>query len=188
MRIVLASSSARRIELMKSLVEKFTIIKPTFDESMISKDVSHYPLLEAKNKYLSIKSQLNPHDLVISCDTVVVIDGSIIGKPKDLLDAFRILKSLSGRTHEVISSYVIVCGTRIIEKEVTTKVTFNELSDDEIKKYISEEVVMDKAGAYAIQDDEKYGLVKSIEGSYYNVMGFPLESIRSDLVSLGVIE
>ena len=99
------------------------------------------------------------------------------------------LKRLSGKTHKVISGYVIACDEQniLIEKSVTTEVTFNKLSDEEIKRYIEEENVYDKAGSYAIQDDEKYHLVSKIKGSFYNVMGFPLEEIKLDLLSLKII-
>lgn len=187
--LILGSSSPRRIELLKTLISDFKILKPLFDESTLSAPASDYALEEAKNKYISLKSLANPNDFIICCDTVVILDDEIFGKPKDYNEAFKMLKRLSGKTHKVISGYVIACNEQniLIEKSVTTEVTFNKLSDEEIKRYIEEENVYDKAGSYAIQDDEKYHLVNKIKGSFYNVMGFPLEEIKLDLISLKII-
>ena len=98
------------------------------------------------------------------------------------------LKMLSGQTHQVISGYTIIYKDKVIKKTVVTKVTFNELNDELIKNYIQNEKVLDKAGSYGIQDDSDYHLIKEINGSYYNVMGFPLEEIEKDLINLGAIK
>ena len=187
--IILGSSSPRRIQLLKTLTSDFKIMKPLFDESTLNAPASTCALEEAKNKYLSLKNLAKPQDFIICCDTIVVLDNIIFGKPKDEKDAFDILKKLSGRTHKVISGYVIGSPSKeeIIEKMSITEVTFNELTDEQITNYIKTENVFDKAGSYAIQDDEKYHLISKIKGSYYNVMGFPLEDIKLDLISLGLI-
>lgn len=187
--LILGSSSPRRIELLKTLTSDFKIMKPLFDESTLHTPASTYALEEAKNKYFSLKNHAKPEDFIICCDTIVVLDDVIFGKPKDSQDAFNILKKLSGNTHKVISGYVIGNASKniLIEKMVVTEVTFNKLSDDEINNYIKEENVFDKAGSYAIQDDEKYHLISKIKGSYFNVMGFPLEDIKLDLIALGII-
>ena len=107
--LILGSSSPRRIELLKTLISDFKILKPLFDESTLSAPTSDYALEEAKNKYISLKSLANPNDFIICCDTVVILDDEIFGKPKDYNEAFKMLKRLSGKTHKVISGYVIAC-------------------------------------------------------------------------------
>jgi septum formation protein len=168
-------------------VDDFKIIKPTFDEKSISLSDPHYALTEAKNKALSVKSLVNPQDLLICCDTIVVLDNEIFGKPKDKKDAYRILKSLNGNTHKVITGYTITYLGNTIEKEVISYVTFKKLRREELLNYIDNENVLDKAGAYAIQDDEKFHIIQKIKGSLTNIMGFPLESITDDLKSLNII-
>jgi len=179
--IILGSSSPRRIELLKRITNDFKIIKPTFNESLISISETHYALKEALGKAESIKKYISYEDILICCDTVVILNNKIFGKPKDDKDAFEILHSLSENTHEVVTAYVIIYKDKIIKKEVTSEVTFNRLSDEKILSYILNENVKDKAGAYAIQDDDKFNLIKSIKGSKDNIIGFPVEEIQNDL-------
>ncbi len=187
--IILGSSSPRRIELLKTLTNDFKILKPDFDESSITAPSEIYSLEEAKCKYFSLKNLANPMDFIITCDTSVVLGAEIFGKPKDEKDAFNILKKLSNKTHKVITGYVIASSENnvFIAKNVISEVTFNDLTDEQILHYIKSENVYDKAGSYAIQDDENYQLIKKIKGSYYNIMGFPLEEIKSDLIALKLI-
>lgn len=185
--IVLGSTSPRRKELMNKLTHDFKIMSPSFDESNVSKETKHYALTEAYNKSLSLKDQINQDDCLITVDTIVVLNDVIYGKPKNLLDAKRILKELSNNTHQVISGYVIFYKNNYIKKEVITNVTFNKLSDQLIERYVNETNVLDKAGAYALQIDAEYKLVKKVEGDLNNVIGFPLESIKKDLESLGLL-
>jgi septum formation protein len=119
----------------------------------------------------------------VSCDTVVVNDGVIIGKPKDREDAKKILKSLSGSRHRVISAVCICKDGKYHTKTDTTYVKFRKLSDDEIENYIDERKPYDKAGSYGIQD-EKFDFVESIEGSMYNVVGFPIEVFKEMISGL----
>lgn len=189
MDIILCSTSPRRIELLKKLVPDFKIIKPLYEEHDLELDNPFdFPLIQSENKANSIKNLAKPQDLIISCDTVVYLENSILGKPHNLDHAFNMLKMLSGQTHQVISGYTIIYKDKLIKKAVVTKVIFNELSDELIKKYIQNEKVLDKAGSYGIQDDSDYHLIKEINGSYYNVMGFPLEEIKKDLINLGAIK
>lgn len=123
------------------------------------------------------------HTIIVSCDTVVVNDGVIIGKPKDKDDAMRILKSLSGSKHRVISALCICKGGEYHVKSDTTYVKFRNLSDEEIENYINERKPYDKAGSYGIQD-EKFDFVESIEGSLDNVVGFPIEVFKEMLRGL----
>lgn len=185
--IILGSSSPRRVELLKTLTNDFKIIKPTFDEEKISKKENHYAIKESFNKALSIKDLINDEDFLITCDTVVILNKEIIGKPKDLLDAEKILEKLSNNKHKVVSGITIIYNNKIYKKEITTYVYFNKLSKEQILNYIKEENVLDKAGSYAIQDDEKFHLVKKIRGDYNNVVGFPLFYIKKMLSKFNLI-
>lgn len=126
-------------------------------------------------------------DVVISADTIVVLDNKIIGKPKDEEDAFNILKALSNNKHEVVTGYSIFNKGKVLTKCSVSYVIFNELSDDLIKEYIKTGSPMDKAGAYGVQDNEKFHIIKSVEGSIKNVIGFPTEDIKKDLIELGLL-
>lgn len=184
----LASTSPRRKELLKLILKDYKIIKPNFDEHTLDKKIKHYTKISSLNKGLSIINNVSPNDVVFSCDTIVMLNNKILEKPIDIKDAKRMLKELSDNTHEVISGYTIFYKNKKYSKEVKTKVIFNKLSDYKINKYVKEIYVLDKAGAYSIQDDEKYELVKSIIGSYYNVMGLPVESLKKDLIKLKIIK
>lgn len=184
---ILASSSPRRIEILKTIIPNFKIIKPTFDESLVKKELKNYALIESLNKAKSVKNLAEPEDLILACDTIIVFNNDIIGKPKSKEDAFNTLKKLSNNSHKVISGYTIIYKDKIISKEVTTTIDFENLDDKFIKHYIENYEVLDKAGSYAIQDEVIFNKIKKMEGSYLNVMGLPLESIKEDLISLNII-
>ena len=186
--IILGSSSPRRQQLLKEVISDFKIVIPTFDETLISKTVKDYALQESKNKALSIKNLVNHDDFVITCDTIVKLNDEILGKPANEKEAFDGLKKLSGNVHQVISGVTIIYKDEIISEEIVTEVFFNELSDEQINYYIQNENVLDKAGGYAIQDDEKFHLVNKIKGSYTNVVGFPMEYITSMLRKFQIIQ
>ena len=186
--IILGSSSPRRKQLLKEIVPEFKIVIPTFDENLISKNVTDYALQESKNKALSIKNLVNPNDFVITCDTIVKLNDEILGKPANEKEAFEGLKKLSGNVHKVISGVTIIYKDEVISKEIVTEVYFNKLSDEQINHYIQNENVLDKSGGYAIQDDEQFHLVNKIKGSYTNVVGFPLEYITSMLRKFDIIQ
>ena len=181
--IILASSSPRRKELLKQIFEDFTIIKPSFDESLISKDDKELAKKEAYFKGLSVLNDGINHndDLIISCDTIVKLNQKVYGKPSNLDEAQQFLKELSGNTHQVISGYALFYKGKVINKESISYVTFNNLTDEDISFYIKNEYVLDKAGAYAIQDDDKFHLINKIKGSLNNIIGLPIEDIKSDL-------
>ena len=181
--VILASASPRRKQLMKELVPSFSIIVPEIDESLSFKkyqDVRHIVSDIAHRKCQKI-SKDHPNDLVIAADTVVVIGNEIIGKPKDKEDAFKMLRKLSGNTHYVYTAYEISKGKQIVSGIVETEVIFNDLSDDLINQYIATGSPLDKAGSYGYQDNNDYALVKKINGSITNVIGFPVEDIKEDL-------
>lgn len=182
--IILASASPRRKRLMEEEISSsFTIIVPEIDESLsflkyqrvtnIVKDI-------AKRKCLKV-ANTHPSDLVIAADTVVVINNQIIGKPKDQEDAYHMLKMLSNNKHCVYTGYAIKKGDNFINKVVKSTVIFNKLSDGLINSYIASGSPMDKAGAYGYQDNQDFALVKKINGSKTNVIGFPIEAIKEDL-------
>ena len=182
--IILASASPRRKELMrKEISSSFVVIVPHIDESLsfkkyvdgrdIVKDISLRKCLEVAKDHND--------DLVIAADTVVVLGNEIIGKPKNKKDAFKILRELSGKEHYVYTGYALKQGDKLVQGIAKSSVFFNELSDELINAYIETGSPMDKAGAYGLQDNEKFPLVKKTSGSNNNIIGFPTEQILIDL-------
>lgn len=186
--IVLGSTSPRRKELMNKITSDFKIIAPLFNEEKLSKKTKHYALEESFNKAQSIIDKIDKDDCLICVDTIVFYNNTIYGKPKNIEEAKRFIHELSNVTHEVISGYTIIFHGCTIKKEVISYVTFNELSDEKIKQYIEDIYVLDKAGAYSVQDDYKEHIIKNIDGSFDNVMGLPTEEIKKDLKTLGLIK
>jgi len=176
--LILASASPRRHELLKLLVPSFDIIVPSIDERLLD-DVMDPKDLSAEESRLKAYAVFSTHpdDEVLSCDTIVVLDGKALEKPKDYDDAFKMLKEESGKTQIVLSSYTYISKSKEITRTVASTITFNELSDAQIEEYIKNFQPFDKAGSYGIQDD--FPLIKEIKGSYYNVMGFPVEDLRT---------
>lgn len=172
MAIILASQSPRRKELLGQIVEDFSIEPADIDETIHEKDQpQEYVHRMAKNK-AAVVSEHHPEDLVIACDTIVVADGKILGKPKNSAEAFAMLKRLSGRMHHVYTGVVLRKDKQIESAIVPAKVLFFDLTDEEIKKYLETGEYSDKAGAYGIQG--KAGVfVKKIDGDYYSIVGFP---------------
>ncbi|MBR4767475.1 MAG: septum formation inhibitor Maf [Lachnospiraceae bacterium] len=182
--LVLASNSPRRKELLERLGFRFTVktagVRETYDPGWEpGKIVEHLAFIKADAVFRQC-----PDAVVLGADTIVVLDGEILGKPKDREDAFRMLKELSGRTHDVYTGVAILS-----EEEKTcfferTGVTFFDLSDEEIRSYIATGEPMDKAGAYGIQGCGM-SLVKKIDGDYYTVVGLPAARVaRTPLLRL----
>ena len=189
-KIVLASASPRRRELLEQIGIKFDIVVSNEPEDEINKNLSpenytsELALMKACNVAKKLTGTKRRNSLIIAADTVVYSDGIILGKPKDKEDAFRILKGLSGKTHEV---YTGVCVMRLsdgyaVSESVKTSVVFKDLTDSMIKKYIETGEPMDKAGAYGIQGKGAV-LVKKINGDYFNVVGLPVSTLYDMLVS-----
>ena len=182
--IILASASPRRKRLMQEEISScFNIIIPEIDESLSFKkykDVKAIVKDIAKRKCLKIAKD-HPNDLVIAADTVVVIHQKIIGKPKDKDDAYRILRMLSNEKHYVYTGYAIHQKNILVVSTTKSTVYFNDLSDELINSYIASGSPMDKAGAYGYQDNQDFALVKKINGSITNVIGFPVEDIKKVL-------
>ena len=174
-RFILASRSPRRLKLLEQLGLHPEVIPSTvpevFDDSLsIEENIISFAKLKAKNVSENIEDAI-----IVGADTVVVLDEEVLGKPIDSADAFRMLRKLSGKMHRVITAFCVYSTPeeRYFTNVETTKVFFKEQSDEEIERYISTEKPFDKAGAYGIQDKTAH-FVKKIEGSYENVMGFPL--------------
>lgn len=181
--LILASGSPRRQELLKSLGVPFEIrikeIDEVYPKHLKKSEISDYLAQLKSNAFVE---ELNPKDLLITSDTIVWYHNMALGKPKSKDDAFQMLQKLSGKTHEVITS---VCIKSLQKEDIfncITKVTFKELSSKEIQFYIDNYNPMDKAGAYGIQDWIGQIGVTKIEGSYFNVMGFPIHKIYSQLL------
>ena len=174
--IILASESPRRKELIKKITKEFTVIPANIDESVLHIPACDLPGELSKLKAYDIFAKY-PNDKVLACDTVVIIDGQILGKPHSKEQASEMLHKLSGRKHVVISGYTIISKEKEVTRTVRTYVYFNKLSDELIDAYIATGSPMDKAGAYGIQDKE-FDLVNHIEGSFDNVIGLPTEDIK----------
>ena len=173
MKIILASASPRRKELLSSIVKDFEIIPAKGKECA---DLSAPPNEIAQNLAKAKCDEVfAAHGgLVIGCDTIVVHNKKVLGKPKDKDDAFATLKSLSGCTHSVITGVCVRYKDRVSINYESTQVTFNELTEQFITDYINGGSPMDKAGSYGIQDE---GVVKSYNGSFTNVVGMPVELV-----------
>ncbi|MBQ9742620.1 MAG: septum formation protein Maf [Ruminococcus sp.] len=182
-RIVLASASPRRRELIR-LISDDVICVTSGEEEILPKDLdsAFVPEFLAKLKACSVAPDY-PEDIVIGSDTVVLLDGEILSKPVDEQDAFDKLRSLSGRTHQVITGCCIVADDAVVTFSETTQVEFFELSDREILDYIATGEPMDKAGAYGIQGRGSL-FVKGITGDYFNVVGLPVAVLARRLKEL----
>ena len=177
--LILASSSPRRKELLKKLTPSFTILPPDIDESSLPLEAKDLPGELSKEKAYAVFSK-HLEDQVLACDTIVVLNGKVLGKPKDEEDAFRMLKEESGKKQIVLSGYTFLSKDVEITRTVSTEVYFQELSDELIWDYIKTKKPLDKAGAYGIQDG--YPLIKEIRGSFDNVMGLPTEDIAQHVL------
>ena len=172
--MILASASPRRKEILENFGFSFKTIVKNIDETS-DKTHAEEKILEIAEKKARAAAIDFPDENVVGADTVVVVDGKILGKPKNKEEAFSMLKSLSGRSHEVITAFSFININKNIsysDYEIT-KVYFKNLTDDEINWYINTKEPMDKAGAYGIQGKGAF-FVEKIEGDFFSVMGFPL--------------
>ena len=191
MRLVLASASERRRELLRRLDIDFEILVSEFDEESIlfSGDCSDYVKVLSEGKVMEVSNKLEGEEpaIIIGSDTIVSIDGDILGKPKSKEDAFLMLKKLSGKSHEVYSGITLYDTEKKIKISdfQCTKVLFSEITDEIINWYIETGEPMDKAGAYGIQGYAG-AFVKEIQGCYYNIVGLPLNKLSFMLREMGV--
>ena len=185
MRVVLASQSPRRRELLTLVGIAHEVLPADIDESVHPGEapVPHAERL-ARGKAHAI-AEREPGALVIAADTIVVVDGDILGKPRDVADAHGMLRRLSGRSHEVVTAVAVALGARTESAVVRVPVRFRPLDDETIAAYVATGEPMDKAGAYGIQG---YGatIVEHIEGDYFAVMGLPLGTVVALAARLGV--
>ncbi len=168
MKVILASASERRKELLSRIVSDFEVRVSDFDEDsvQVNNDIETYVKSLSQGKAKSVAANCSENSIIIGADTIVVIDNKVLGKPKDKNDAFRMLKALSNNVHRVYSGVTVINNKTKVMK-----------SDEEIWKYIDTEECLDKAGAYGIQG---FGgiFVKRINGCYYNVVGLPLNLLN----------
>ena len=208
MKLILASNSPRRKELLAGLGIPYDVfvlqdINESYPDTLPANEVAEYIARKKAEAYKGFKFQdsgskcvqgvqednnsslFTLHSsLILTADTVVVCDGEILGKPRDADDACAMLRKLSGKTHQVYTGYCLLKGDKTVSGTVCSDVTFKELSDEEITHYVSKYKPFDKAGAYGIQEWIGYIGITGIRGSYYNVMGLPVQRIYEELRKL----
>ena len=181
--IILASNSPRRKELLAGIDIAFDVrvlegVDESYPANLPTKDIAEYI---SKKKAAAYRETMAVDELVITADTIVVLGNEVMGKPKDEIDACRMLRELSGRTHQVITGVTLTTVDRQTSFSVETDVTFKQLSDEEIAYYVEKYHPMDKAGAYGIQEWIGHIGVTGMKGSYFNVMGLPVQRIYEAL-------
>jgi septum formation protein len=182
-RIILASRSPRRQQLLKDLGLTFEVVGIDYDETfpgnLNGEDAAIYL---AKGKSNSFRNKLSDNEIVITADTIVWCNNQTLGKPVDYQDARRMIRELSGNTHEVITGVNLLSSKKEVAFCESTKVTFEKISDEEIDFYIQEFKPFDKAGAYGIQEWIGIAACSRIEGSYFNVVGLPVQRVYQELM------
>ena len=185
MKLILASNSPRRRELLAQFISEFEVEPSRFEERGAGLPAYEAALANACGKARDVASR-RADAAVLGADTVVSPDGQrVLGKPNDAADACAMLRALSGKEHIVCTGVCLIADGREQRDVVTTRVRFAPLSDDLIARYVASGLPMDKAGAYGIQDG--YPLVERYEGSYSNVVGLPVERLRAMLRAAGLI-
>lgn len=185
-KVILASNSPRRKELLSGLGIDYEVkilpgIDETYPDTLSGEEI---PVYIAREKAEAYRSGMAGDELIITADTIVYIDGEVLGKPKDEADACRMLYRLSGRTHQVITG---VCITTVGFQKcfaAVTEVTFDKLTDEEIGYYVEKYRPMDKAGSYGVQEWIGFIGVTGLNGSYFNVMGLPVQRLYRELKKL----
>ncbi len=183
--IVLASKSPRRKELLGLLTKDFIVMVSDVDETSQTRDPKELVCELAQKKARAV-AQIQPDSTVIGADTVVELGGEIFGKPKDTADAGRMMRALRGCGHLVHTGVCVIHGGQERVQCVSTRVHFSEITDAELNRYLEQAKVLDKAGAYAIQEDASK-FVKGIEGCYFNVVGLPVHTLYTMLRDMGVL-
>ena len=185
-KLILASNSPRRKELLAGLDVQFEVrvlkgIDESYPDTVPTAEIAEYI---AQKKAAAYRETIAADELVITADTIVVLGDEVLGKPKDAADARRMLRELSGRTHQVITGVVLTTKERQEHFSVVSNVTFKTLEDSEIDYYVETYKPVDKAGAYGIQEWIGYVGVTRLEGSYFNVMGLPVQRIYEAMSTL----
>lgn len=181
--IVLASNSPRRKELLQRMGVNFKVrtlfgIDESYPDSLRGKDIVRYI---SRNKAQAYRSSMAPNELLITADTIVYVEGEVMGKPKTAEQAKEMLHKLSGKSHQVITGVTIVTADRTEDFGVTSQVKFAEITDEEINFYVDNYLPFDKAGAYGIQEWIGIVAVEEIKGSYFNVVGLPVQRLYQKL-------
>ena len=184
MNLLLASNSPRRKELLTQLGYQFDIVKIDVDESYPS-DLKPDEIAEYVSAKKAKAFDLNENEILLTSDTIVALDQKILLKPKDENEAFEMIKSLSGKVHQVYTAFTLKAVDSEISKTSKTDVEFSEISDEEIKFYIKTYKPFDKAGSYGIQEWLGMTKIKNISGSFYSVMGLPVDLVYEELKKLG---
>ncbi|MDO4956072.1 MAG: Maf-like protein [Bacteroidales bacterium] len=184
--VILASNSPRRRELLGGLGIEYQVMTiPGIDESYPdSLKGEEIPIHISQKKAEAYLQQMQDNDLIITADTIVYQDGMVLGKPADEAEAIKMLQLLSGHTHQVITGVSVVTKQKVKSFAVTTQVTFASLTDEEIQYYVQHYRPYDKAGSYGIQEWIGFIGVTGIEGSYFNVMGLPVQRLYTELKQL----
>lgn len=185
-KVILASNSPRRKELLAGLGVDYEVrtlpdVDESYPDTLQGADI---PLYIAKEKADAYRNMLQPGELMITADTIVWLDGRVLGKPKDQEDALCMLRDMSGRTHEVFTGVCITTTEWQRSFAAQTEVRFAELSEEEITYYVDKFQPMDKAGAYGVQEWIGFIGVENISGSYYNIMGLPVQRLYKELVKV----
>lgn len=181
--IVLASNSPRRKELLQRMGVNFKVrtlfgLDESYPDSLRGEDIVCYI---SRNKAKAYQSSMAPNELLITADTIVYVDGEVMGKPKNAEQAKEMLHKLSGKTHQVITGVTIVTAKRTENFGVTSQVKFTNITDEEINFYVDNYLPFDKAGAYGIQEWIGIVAVEEIKGSYFNVVGLPVQRLYQKL-------
>ena len=187
MDIILASQSPRRKELLGQMgLRGFKVTSPEVDET-VDEHLPPAQVVEelSRRKAMAVARHADGDDLIIAADTVVALEGAVLGKPAGEADAARMLSALAGRTHHVYTGLTVIQGDRVVTQHECTTVTFRELEPEEISHYIATGEPMDKAGAYGIQGLGAM-LVSGIEGDYFNVVGLPIFRLSRILAGFGL--
>lgn len=187
MRLILASNSPRRRELLTGLDLNYEVrlmsgIDESYPANLSGEDIPQYIARQKAAAYA-----LAPDELLITADTIVYLDGKVMGKPADEAEAEQMLRNLSGRTHQVITGVVLTTTTEQRSFASVSHVTFAPLTDEEIHHYVTHYRPMDKAGAYGIQEWIGFVGVERLEGSYFNVMGLPVQRLYKELKQMHAI-
>ena len=182
-KIILASNSPRRKELLGGLGIEYEVkTMPDIDESYpVGLGCEEIPMYIARAKANAYLPMINNNELIITADTIVWLNGLVMGKPKNETEACDMLRRLSGHTHQVVTGVCITTRNKQKCFATVTDVTFANLSEEEIKHYVTQYKPMDKAGAYGIQEWIGFVGVQSISGSYFNVVGLPIQRLYSEL-------
>lgn len=185
--LLLASGSPRRRELLASLDTDIHIVKlhdvdESYPDTLKAEQVAEYIACKKRDAYDT--SLLNDNDVLVTADTVVILDGKVLGKPHDAIEATKMLRAMSGKSHTVVTGVALTNSKNSVSFSTRTQVHFDHLTDEQISYYIERYKPFDKAGAYGIQEWIGYIGIKGIDGCYYNVMGLPLHDLYSKLSTL----